>query len=349
MRPILGSRGIFRFVSNLLEDPRDMTFVSLLVRQSLMVIPLGVALFVIDDPPWWLSVIYLALMVSTLDRFILMLHCTSHRRLFRRGWTALNGYVPRVLAPFFGQTPDTYFVHHVGMHHPENNLEDDVSSTMSYQRDSFIGFVEYLFRFLIIGMPDMTSYMLRKKRGRLLTRMLTGEIGWMIAAAILLAINWRATLVVFIIPLFAVRFLMMAGNWAQHAFIDAADPSSAYKNSITCINCRYNTRCFNDGYHIGHHLQPTMHYSEYPAEFETNIDRYAEEDAVVFEKIDFFVIWAFLMLKRYDWLAKYRVTLKGRERSQEETIAWLKTRTLPIPGAHRYRRSGPAPAVLPSA
>ena len=54
------------------------------------------------------------------------------------GWA--NYYIPWVLGPFFGESPETYFAHHVGMHHAENNLEDDISTTLPYVRDSAVDF-----------------------------------------------------------------------------------------------------------------------------------------------------------------------------------------------------------------
>jgi len=77
------------------------------------------------------------------------------------------------------------------------------------------------------------------------------------------------------------RFGMMAGNFAQHAFVDAAQPENPYRNSLTCINSTYNRRCFNDGYHIGHHVKATRHWTEMPADFIANRERYAQEDAIV--------------------------------------------------------------------
>ncbi len=77
-------------------------------------------------------------------------------------------------------------------------------------------------------------------------------------------VNFPATLVVFILPFVISRIIMMVGNWAQHAFIDAGDPSNHYKNSITCINTKYNHKCWNDGYHISHHVKPNMHWTEHP-------------------------------------------------------------------------------------
>ena len=54
--------------------------------------------------------------------------------------------------------------------------------------------------------------------------------------------NWRAALVAFVVPWFTIRFLMMVGNWGQHAFIDARRPGDSYVNAITCINSGYNAR-----------------------------------------------------------------------------------------------------------
>ena len=108
---------------------------------------------------------------------------------------------------------------------------------------------------------------------------------------------------------------MMAGNWGQHAFIDANDPANNYRNSITLINTIYNRRCFNDGYHIGHHLRPHMHWTEMPNDFLRNKDKYAENKAIVFEGMDFQMVWFWLMLKRYDVLADRFVNINNAYQS----------------------------------
>jgi len=132
---------------------------------------------------------------------------------------------------------------------------------------------------------------------------------------------------VLVLPFVITRFAMMAGNWAQHAFIDAAAPGNCYRNSITCINSSYNRRCFNDGYHIGHHLKSTRHWTEMPVEFAGNVETYAAERAIVFEGLDFFGVWLLLMLRRYDSLARRMVALGDASPSLEERIALLRSRT----------------------
>ena len=58
-----------------------------------------------------------------------------------------------------------------------------------------------------------------------------------------------------------------------------------------------------------------------------NRERYASEGAVVFEGLDYFMIWFLLMIKRYDVLARHYVDLRGEHPSQQEIIALLRQRT----------------------
>jgi fatty acid desaturase len=319
----LGERLSLRFIN----DRRDVPFLVLMAILTATVIPSGVALFVPGWFRWWLASLHLALFAHFLGPFVLMLHNTSHRSLFRRSWGWMNQYIPWVLGPFFGESPETYFAHHVGMHHPENNLEDDISSTLPYRRDSVRGFLSYFLRFFFVGLVELTGYLARKRRRSLMVRTVIGELFFYAVAVALFFVNWRATLTVFAVPFIVARFAMMAGNWGQHAFIDEVSPANSYRNSITCINSSYNRRCFNDGYHIGHHLKATRHWTELPEEFLRNGATYAAEDAIVFAEIDFFGVWLCLMLKRYNWLARRFVHLGEVDRSEEETIALLQSRT----------------------
>jgi fatty acid desaturase len=316
-----------RLASRFIQDPRDVPFLKVMAIQTATVISTGVALFIPGAFRWWLAGVHVALVIYFLGPYVLMLHNTSHRRLFKPAWGWLNLYIPWVLGPFFGESPETYFAHHVGMHHAENNLEDDLSSTLPYQRDSFVDFLRYFLSFFFAGIFQLTRYFARKRRRALMIRCLVGEIVFFAGVIALLFASWRATLVVFVLPFVVTRFAMMAGNWAQHAFIDEASPANNYRNSITCINSTYNRRCFNDGYHIGHHLKATRHWTEMPEELSRNLSTYEAERAVVFHGIDFFGVWLCLMAGRYDWLARRFVSLGEARPSTEEIIALLRSRT----------------------
>jgi fatty acid desaturase len=187
--------------------------------------------------------------------------------------------------------------------------------------------MHYFGTFFFLGIYSLSEYFIRKNRKEWMRNIIVGEFSFFVLVAAMSLISWKATLVMFLIPFCMTRFLMMAGNWGQHAFVDANDPGNSYKNSITCINSRYNKTCFNDGYHIGHHVRPAMHWTDMPKEFQENIARYREQGAIVFRSIDFFAVWLFLMTKQYGTLANFYVDLDETPKTKEEVIALLKSRT----------------------
>ena len=319
------------FFLKYIKDERDLPFVYLTIRISLVLIPLSLLLFMpfITGALWWV-VAAAHVVVSTFifkGPFGLMLHCTSHRPFFKPDYAWMNNYLPWVLAPFFGHTPETYYSHHIGMHHPENNLEDDESSTMAFKRDSFKSFLAYFGQFFVRGVHDLLTYLRLKNRSKLAKRALIGEITFGVVCTVLLFVNWPATVLVFLLPLVVYRLIAMLGNWTQHAFVDSEDPGNAYKNSITCINVTYNKKCWNDGYHISHHVRPAMHWTEHPTFFLKTIDKYAQNQAIVFDGLDFLQVFYLIMNKRYDTLAKHMVNINNTFASDEEAMALLRRRT----------------------
>ncbi len=311
----------------LICDPRDLPFVRLSALLVLVVVVPGVYLFLPGRFSWPIAVAHLGLVLYFMGPFVLMLHNTSHRRLYKTEHAWMNQIIPWLIGPFFGESPETYFVHHVGMHHPENNLETDLSSTMFYRRDRALDFLRYFSRFFFGILLELPAYFVRKGRRSLMVRCLVGELLFYAVVVGLAFVSWQATLFVLVLPFLFTRLGMMAGNWAQHAFIDQAAPENCYRNSITCINSGYNKRCFNDGYHIGHHIKQTRHWTDMPRDFEENIATYAKERAIVFQGLDFFLVWLLLMFKRYDVLARRVVALSPDAPSFEETVALLKERT----------------------
>lgn len=317
-----------KFFLQYMKDERDLPFIWLCMKIVFIVIPLAVATFFIEGIVFWIvGGLFLFAQLFFMGPFILMLHNTSHNIFFKREYKTGNRMIPWALCPFMGQSPDTYFSHHIGMHHAENNMEHDDSSTLPYQRDSFFDFMKYFLRFLFFGIFRLVSYHRFRNKNQFVKKAMVGEITFLAVAIILAYINWKATLLVFVFPLVLVRFLMMSGNWAQHAFIDSNAPENNYLNSITCVNSAYNRRCFNDGYHIGHHLRPHLHWTEMPKDFLKNKDKYAENRALVFEKVDYHMIWAMLMFKRYNSLAKYVVNLNGMYSSEKEIANLMRERT----------------------
>ena len=245
----------------------------------------------------------------------------------KKEYTWLYNYIVWFVCPFFGHTPETYFVHHMAMHHVENNMPDDASSTLNYRRDSFRDFLRYLARFLFMGFRDTFMYLFNRKRKKLYMRLTYGEGAFFVFCILMCFVNFKATLMVLIIPFLFARVVMMLGNWTQHSFIDKTDPENNFTSAINCINTKYNKICWNDGYHTVHHLRPAMHYTEIPGEFLKLKSQFAEKKSLVFDGIHYLHIFIYLMTKRYDKLADNLVNIDNAFSSRDEAIAIMKERT----------------------
>lgn len=326
-------RGFLR----LIRDERDLPFLYMILKVAFIMVPLAVLLYMPFITGWAWAVLaavhfYLNNMAFK-GPFGLMMHCSTHRPLFRQEHDRMNRIIPWVLAPFFGQSPETYRAHHIGMHHAEGNMPEDGSSTMHYQRDRVSEFLRYFGDFLFTGIPKLMMYLHRKHRDKLMVNAMIGEGLFLLFCAAMCLVDWKATLVVFILPMLIFRFVAMVGNWVQHTFVDPEDPGNDYRNSITCINVKFNHRCWNDGYHISHHIHPTMHWTEHPVFFREHLAEFGRNKAVVFNGLDFGAVFLLLLRDRYDKLAEHFVDVGNNFRTDEEVIAFLRSRTARIPEA----------------
>ncbi len=324
--PTYGPSRLHSWCVKALYDIRDEVFVRLTIKACGVMIPiLALLLFRFH---WTVVIAYFAAWIWLLPQVILMLHNTMHRPFVRRPRFFSNAH-PYLMAAVFG-IPTGYMEHHVGMHHVENNLPPDLSSTMKFQRDNVLHFIAYFSRFFFLGVYEVPNYLSKRKRGTLARQMLIAEFcHWGLVGAACW-VDWRGGLIGFALPLVVVRFLMMMGNWGQHAFIDANDPGNSLLNSITCINASYNHKAFNDGYHIGHHVKSNRHWTEMPQDFQANIATYARAGSIVFTGLDFFLVSLLLFTRQYKVLARRYVRLDGVERSDDDVVAFLKSRLRPI-------------------
>jgi len=339
--PTYGDGPLTRWCQRALHDPRDEVFVRLTLRalaiQITAMVLLHAALTYTQLPAWLPCLAYLVLWGWCTPPIILMLHCTMHRKFIRSPeW--LDAVHPYVMSVFFGM-PMGFREHHIGMHHVEDNMPEDLSSTLRYRRDSFWHFLHYFGRFFFLVSFELPQYLASHKRKKMARSAALGEIlQWSVVIGALLLFDWRFGVTAFVLPLVLSRFSMMAGNWGQHAFINTQKPNSGIANAISCINTTYNKRCFNDGYHIGHHVRAKRHWAELPADFLASRELYVREEVIVFQGVDFFMVSLLLWLGAWKTLAKHYVRL-GREMSDEEVIALLQSRVHPV---HEWPAAGEA-------
>eukprot|EP01060_Flectonema_neradi_P019792 TRINITY_DN2722_c0_g1_i1.p1 TRINITY_DN2722_c0_g1~~TRINITY_DN2722_c0_g1_i1.p1 ORF type:complete len:392 (+),score=30.13 TRINITY_DN2722_c0_g1_i1:66-1241(+) len=315
----------------LVDPKRDTLILRHIIVWTVLYVPLcAYFLYCADENSatiYAFAAVHFLMWFTHMDTYVLGLHVLAHKPVFKSGLSDIVWqYYSTLLGPLFGETPETYYVHHIGMHHIQNNYFTDLSSTMAYKRDSFYHWCCYFLKFLFCH-RDMYKLMAGKNT-KLLLRFFAGEIGWLLFTLYHYQVRPLATLFVLVAPVLIMRLGMMAGNWGQHAFINPNEPTTNFGHSINIINSKYNTRCFNDGYHIIHHLYPSAHYTELPSLFASDIKTLAEHDCIVFShrNWDFAIIWFYLMIKDYDTLARHYVNIGQRKRSHEEIVQMLKDR-----------------------
>ena len=318
------------WLTTLIKDKRDLPILYMLLNIGLTTLPAAAAVFSFCRGSHVLGFSYwITNTVLFQERFLLGNHFWSHRGLFKS--KTADAIAPLVLSPFFGLPSGMYHLHHVVMHHSENNLGRwDLSSTEPYQRDSVAHFVIYWLRFTLAIWAELPFYAWRRSR-YFLAISAAFWIGFYWAAMwTLYGLNSHATFWVFLLPMAVNSFLLMLGNWSQHIFIDPTAPRSNYRLAYNLINAECNQRSFNDGYHIEHHLNSKRHWSELPSNFKANVAAYAKEDAIVFENLDVFKVGILVFMQRYDILAKHMVQLREPARSVAEVEAFLRARLVPI-------------------
>jgi fatty acid desaturase len=181
---------------------------------------------------------------------------------------------------------------------------------------------------MFLGFVQTFQFLFKRKMSRFYVPLTWSEVGYFLFCMVMLFINFKATMAVFVVPFLFARLVMMLGNWAQHSFVDPELPDDEFASTVICINTKYNHKCWNDGYHAFHHARQAAHYTEYPIMFEKHLDELVEKKAFVFHGIHFLHIFLWLMTKRYDKLAKHIVNIDGCFKSEEEVINLMRIRTM---------------------
>lgn len=324
---------------HMLRDPRDTVMLSTIANILATTVPLAALLWVY--PSHLLGIFNIVFNVAMwMERYILCLHYAEHRTLFKAPFTLGNYILPCFVAPFFGIPLGMYPAHHVVMHHIENNGADDLSSTELYQRDNFLHFLHYWAKYFLCTLL-LPVYTFRKKRYGLCAFCAFFEGSYAVALAYgILTPEYRIfTAYTFVIPFFVASLALMFGNFSQHIFVHpsiATMPQVLTSYQYNCalsmqlINSPHNQRTFNDGYHVTHHIKSRCHWTDMPAHFLENLERFRDNGAVVFHSCFFNDVGMAVMLGNWQWLYDHYVHLTPEKRSFEEVKADLQARLAPI-------------------
>ncbi|KAF7719553.1 Uncharacterized protein PECH_005530 [Penicillium ucsense] len=319
------AQGVVRF-------PTDVVMLTHLLLYFTTIVPSGILLYYRFS--WIHGILHWLMQLWYCGAFTLMKHQHIHMNgvLAPRYWL-FDTLFPYLLDPMLGHTWNSYYYHHIKHHHVEGNGEQDLSTTMFYDRDNGYDFACYVGRFIFFIWMELPLYFWRKGQAKYAAKAAFWELGNYIAIYMLYHyVNARATVFVLILPLTVMRCGLMVGNWGQHAFVDPIDPDSDYRSSITLIDVPSNRYSFNDGYHTSHHLNPRRHWRDHPVAFVKGKDRYAEERALVFRNVDYIFITVHLLRKNYMHLAKCLIPIGDQvQMTLEQRAEMLRSRTRKFP------------------
>jgi fatty acid desaturase len=328
----------------LIHDQRDSIMLSLILNICCTTVPLNIYLFM--NPSHMLGLLSLSFtLFMYLQRFILMMHYVEHRKLFKEPFHSIGKYfLSGFLCAFFGIPPGMYRLHHVVMHHIENNVfNEDLSSTEGYQRDNFFHFLIYYFRYFS-HMLLLPVYAIKKGRYQMAAVSFCGAASWLVLLYVGMKMNPIYTIWAGVVPMIVTGFALMFGNFSQHIFVHpsiATMPQNLKSYEFNCalslqsINHFDNQHAFNDGYHVTHHINSRVHWTDLASHFLNNLEKYVENDVLVFDGLGFFDIGLNVMLGRLDYLADHYVHFTKVKKSKEDIIQELKVRLKPI---HRTNR-----------
>jgi hypothetical protein len=330
-----------------LKDKRDWICLELILNVLLVVVPLwwviwSLPLWAPEGYAWTISIVapvaFLLAVVPPLSfyqRYLLTLHVTSHNKLFPKGpWAFLNHFHELFINPFFGVPPGSYYLHHVIMHHRENNVfPRDMSSTMPYQRDSLSGLLSYCLRYWTHQCLYLGYYAL--KTGRIGT-FIWYSVSWVAFIGIVVglgSVNPIGTFWMVIVHSMFVGLLLMQGNFAQHMYIDPKRRFDNFGLAFNYVNHFCNQRTYNDGYHIIHHMNSKLHWSKVPQWFMDNIERFAVKESIIFNGIDTLEAWFFTVTGNWKSLHSAWVDLSpGPKRDVEYFRKMIQDRLIPLDG-----------------
>ncbi|KAL6916586.1 hypothetical protein FSST1_008081 [Fusarium sambucinum] len=320
-------RPYVRIAKSIVRVDTDVIMLTHLLLYFSTSVPSAIQLF--RNFSWIHGILHFIMQFTYMGSYTLLMHQHIHMRgVLNKRFALFDNLFPYITDPLMGHTWNSYFYHHVKHHHVEGNGPNDLSSTIRYQRDSILHLLHYIGKFLFFVWFELPLYFIRNGKTMTGFKAAFWELSNYAFLVTMFCLNRNATICVFLMPLGLMRLGMMMGNWGQHAFVDEHEPDSDYRSSITVIDVMSNRQCYNDGYHTSHHLNPRRHWRDHPVHFQKSKHTYAEEHALVFHDIDYFMITVRLMMKDYKTLAKRLVPI-GEQigLTMDERAAMLKRTT----------------------
>jgi len=191
-------------------------------------------------------------------------HNHAHKPIFNYGF--LNRWFGR-LWTFSSGWPSYFWRHaHVVVHHP-NVLNPEKDWTVPV-RDAN-GRPEHLFKYMVVHWPwryykHLWSEFMHGPKARRNTAIKEFLI-FLVLWSIPFWIDWKMALLLWVIPQWVGNCLAMGGGmWVQHEGCEEMSEAKPHGHSNDHLLWIFQATAFNIGYHIEHHENPLVHWSELP-------------------------------------------------------------------------------------
>jgi fatty acid desaturase len=270
-----------------LRHAADLRAIGFLTLQTLIMIGLFTGIY---RNLWaWYAAAWLTVIAANVK------HNHMHRRMFKSG--AANLVMDHWLGFMTGTTSTSIITEHNLRHHGHSNDEND------FVRCQLVGFRSQVLN-VICFFPRAEWELYFKKpldfrlwwrtNRRLFWRGLAEQVTLAGFFTTLMVLNWKITLLCVVLPWIHGQWWLITFNLFQHQELEQEDP---WQNSRNITGRLFNFFFFNIGYHTGHHLKPTLHWSELPAFHDREIAPRIKAHLVSPS------LWAFY----YDWFSKRSV------------------------------------------
>lgn len=222
--------------------------------------------------PWYalFPIIVLVRQVSIIQ------HNHAHLGIFYSRF--LNEMMGRLCSLSNGVLAEFYELHHVRNHHPFNQrftgAQQDWSSLYAFKGTHFpdrpVGQLYYVLTFPAMCYCHCIIEMIRSPGTRIFRRFL---VSLAMGAVVIGGLVWadaRHFLMFFVVPWTAIAFGLGYNNYISHY---GAQYTHRYDVAVDDLTLPFRFIGYNQGYHLEHHLKPTLHWSLLPAFHETIKDK----------------------------------------------------------------------------
>ena len=228
-----------------------------------------------------------------------------NRRLF---FDHING---ALIGPFYGSLPNSYGAAHNKIHHRWHNDTGDVHTNMDVDRTAGISsFVLWFPRFLLYWVGLSPCFLFWKRRERGLLKMMLGGMAYYygLSALVCYTSGFFFYWTFWLYPQLEATAFLGGIGYMWHAFSEESDPSNQYVNSMTIL--RGHDNIWNEDYHVVHHHDTYVHWSEMPQSFERHKAEYVKCRATVFADCEQGLFFAWMFGRKWDEMTDFFVDLQ---------------------------------------